>query len=292
MKRENGFFILDSSLEILEENEKGYPWFFIQGSKQMFKPVSLLWDAYQELFGEEIAKSLKITTVHYDLAQYKEDIGVLTDNFNPSNEECFPLDKVLLKFYRDVIWNHPSLFIEEQLYTKTYNLETIWMALLHFYKNNALRDSIVERIMNQIVDSFILQICLGNPDMHEQNLFLINGKCPCLAPNFDYIQSGYVNLVENSGFYNLQVTPNHEVTKDKPIETIRSFLSLSSSEIQKYFYEKISMMPTCDELFFKVEQRTCYPIPKEVQDHFKMYYEDYQKQILNLFDSMSISFER
>ncbi len=159
MLRKNGYLVLDDEKEI-KKNQDDFAkvhWFFVDGQELMFKSGVSEYVCFAELFGEQVALSLKIPTVSYDLAMYRGVRGVLSPNYNPLHVKEIPLEVILQKYYDEVICENFEQFPNEMFLQNVHNLEDIWWALEYSYKEHANKTKIVEHLMHQIVESYILQ---------------------------------------------------------------------------------------------------------------------------------------
>ncbi len=281
MKRKDGFIILDEQQEITrpQDQERDYGsnehlWFSINGEEYFYKQYQDLSACYTELFCEEIAKSLNIPTATYDLAIYKGQTGIISKNYNPTHKNEVHILTLIKEIYKnkDMAHNMPK---------KVSNLETIWNVLEYHYFDNPHRHEIVENIMKGVVDSFILQLCTGNTDLHVRNLVIIEDENPHLAPNFDY-GFGLSAFTRKSKFhpYSLNIDPYSDLLKVK--ELMEQFFSTLDAETVEYCYQKIIAMPTSDEVFEKIEEKIGMPVDEFYKYLIEYEYEIYQPALLSV----------
>ena len=270
MKRSNGFLLLDDEKMISFRDFSNSYWFILNNVKYFFKKCDTLNTCYSELFFSELAKCLLIPTVSYDLAIYSGMYGVISKNFNTNCAKEVYLEEILKKFYNEVIVNNQDDFINEMFLENTHNLDDIWLALDYYYADK----DVVKNLMEQIVDSFILQICTGNRDMHYKNLVILEDEEIHLAPNFDYGLCGHVVFEEGvRENYNLQVSPLVFSLKNTPKVTILDFFNLSSSEYKERFIEKVNLMPDGSFIIENIERRIGVSIHSEIKESLLCKYE-------------------
>lgn len=226
----------------------------------------------------QVAHHLQIPTVHYDLAKFGSMTGVLTESFNPSLLQEVYLKDILEKFYDEVVClnlkDYPNGYFLENIF----NLEDLWSALDYYYRERKDKATIVNNLMNQIVDSFLLQLCTENIDLHFLNLVVLDGENPMLAPNFDYGQCGMV--LYDSTIYNLQVSP---LLQDNDAQTtILEFLGLSSLEFRERLQEKVNLMPDFFAVCHSIEQNTGVEIPPDIQEALILRYKNSKENILKI----------
>lgn len=281
MERKDGFIVLDEQQEIkrhqMQERDYGsndHLWFSIDGKEYFYKQYKDVSKCYNELFCEEIAKALNISTATYDLAMYNGKTGIISKNYNPTHQNEIHILTLIKETYQnaDMYFSMPKKFS---------NLETIWNVLEYHYFNHPHRQEIVKNIMKGVVDSFILQLCTGNTDLHARNLVIIEDENPHLAPNFDY-GFGLSAYAKKSKFhpYSLNVDPYSDLLKVR--ELIEQFFATLDAETIEYCYQKINAMPTADEAFEKIETKIGMPIDEFYKYMIEYEYELYQPALLSI----------
>ena len=272
MKYVDGYINLDKEKIIKDPNPKTAIygmnksfWFLINNQEYFYKNCLELDEAYMELFSSIIARYVNIKTVNYDLAKFRNLIGVVSLNYN--EKHCY--ERTILeigkKYYNEKISknNQYNLSLFDM-----YNLEMIWDALKYYYQN----ELVVLNIMKSIIDSFILQILTGNCDLNVSNLVIIEDEIPVLAPNHDYsLQISIGNMPLD---YALDVEPKSN--KD----AIDNFLLSSSDEFIYYFKEKVLMLPKIENIFLRVELKTHKKIPQNIKDKYEEWYLNNQQMLL------------
>lgn len=287
MERKNGYLILDNQKMFYKENQAvGCFWYLIDGKQYMFKSCEPLF-CYMELFYEQVARHIQISTVHYDLAKSGLMTGVLTESFNPNLMKEVYLKDILEKFYNEVVCLNTQDYPHVYFVENTYNLEDLWSALDYYYLDREDKASIVSHLMNQIVDSFLLQICTENIDLHYMNLVVLDGESPTLAPNFDYGQCGFV--FHDAGTYHLQVSPLSFSETNNAQSIILEFLGLSSLEFRELLQEKVNLMPDFMDVCHIIEQNTGTNIPKDIQENLLFYYKDSKENLLKIVETFEFS---
>lgn len=263
MKRINGYIDINfyNMIKIVDKDRKQ---FFLEyrGKKYFFKSGSLL-ENYTELFCSIIAKKVNISTVNYDLAFYDGNYGVVSEDYNPENLKVIPIQDILFKYYDEVIVPNYKDFPLEVFVENAFNLEDVWESINYYYKNFL----ITENLMKSIIESFILQIIIGNKDMHMRNISIFDTDNPMLTPNYDYGASETVNLKDNQHFYNLQVQPLNFNEKNSAVLTFEKFLNLSDYQTVEMFKEKIQLAPLADEVFQEIESMTQMSVPLEIKKY-------------------------
>lgn len=272
--RVNGYRILDEEAKkIPREKEAGAHygfWLEIDGEEYYFK-VETEFEQYMELFCEELAKVLKISTISYDLAYYDGLKGVISKDMNPNGEGKIKIGTILKKYYNDVICENPALFSNEIFLENAYNLETVWWSLQYYYRDRPNKDIIVENLMNHIMESFYFQLLTFNYDMNYQNIIILGDENPRIAPNFDYGGGGLINFDIPIYNYGFPATP-HSMSKRsgrQAKEVIQNFLEISDVTFVNKLESYVDVLLNLDleTIIKKIEERTESPVPKEVQDY-------------------------
>ena len=274
--KESKYIILDNEMKITEEENYRYIWFKINDEKYMFKSLKLQ-DCYKELFGEEVAKKLKIPTVSYELAKYHNETGVITKNYNPYNYLEYPLFKILNNY---CIKKHKNEEKQIEEMAKSYNLEKIWEAFSIYYQERKNKKQIIANLMKNLIDTFFLQLFLGNNDLHYYNISIIDKEDEVfLAPNFDYDNIGNLDILNFWNDFLLQVTYPPDINED----IILTFLAISDSSYTDYFKILVNKLPTYEEIINNIEIKTGDIIPHKIKmnlmKNYKIYLE-YYKTIL------------
>ena len=266
MKYSNGYVNLDNEIIIKDPNPKNIKfgmnksgWFKIDDKEYFYKECLEIEECYMEMFSSIIARCIDIKTVKYDIALFHNHIGVISKNYNLKHEKEISLQEIIKEFYSDVINKNKEYNYNLK---DLYNLEMIWDALRYKYQDN----SIVERLMKDIIDSFILQFLTGNRDLNLSNLVIIDSETPSLVPNHDYSIQDINNYSDLN--YALEVEPK---SKENIID---NFLNTSSNYYVNYFKEKILMMPRIETIFLRVELITKKKIPTIIKLRYMKWYEN------------------
>ncbi len=287
MKREKNYVILEEEKVIkqLERNEKGCIYVFeIDKKEYYFKEVELS-TAYLELFGEQIARSLNIDTVHYALAKYQGKIGVLSENYNPKHLKEITMKQILMNYYMGCFWNRKEIREDIHHLDDLMNLEDIWSAITYYYKDRIDKNEIGNKIMSQLVDTFLLQIFLGNQDLHSTQLSILDGKHPTLTPNHDYGKACLIDLYQNRYTYGLSPTRYDSETKRYPYTVVNEMLYTSESTFIDYFEEKLHLLPTSDELNSCLEGKF---EANELEHYIAFFLKNYEKNKKDLYEILNI----
>jgi len=242
-------------------------------------------ESYVELLVEEIAHIMDIPTAHYDLAMFNGKKGVISYSFLKDGISHLSGFDIIDSFYSDKLqldeqlsslynidYNNDS--IDEVCY-KLNNLQDIWTILEDRFQDNPNKAKIVKSIMDGFVNKLILDVVVVGVDSHCDNWEIIDEKY--LAPVFDNSRA----LGMHTKFKNSKVNENMKIqdsellfTVDeekitKPLEILDYFLKISSSEYKDVFIEKVNKLKdNFKSIPLKIEERTNYPMPNYLKDHF------------------------
>ena len=148
---EDGFIVLDQFVNVDKYTKDKISTFSYENKKYYMK-YTIPSKMYNELIGYEIAKQLGINCVNYDLACNNGFIGVISEDFKSDGKFVY-MSEILTNVFG--IDNCDA----------ANNLEDIWFALSETFKV----DSIVEKLMNQIIQLYLFDILIGNVDRHNDN---------------------------------------------------------------------------------------------------------------------------
>ena len=124
------------------------------GKKYYFKRIYKKEAYYNDIIAEKIAKRLGIPCCHHFLSTYNGNIGISSEMFDTTN--YIPMTNFLGRVYP-----------KEDQYRMN-NFEDIWNAL-----ETKFDFETTERLMDELVNIFIFDILIGNPDRHPDNYGLI-----------------------------------------------------------------------------------------------------------------------
>lgn len=283
MKRINGFWDLDgyfykiedahpeninylySEGLIVETDIYNHYWLKIEGEKYYFKETR---HHYQELISEEIARFLGYETAEYDLAYFNGIKGVISKSFKKEDAQYISGAEILKDYYDSdpntinemglrEDWNN---YFKEPYYSEMNNLEIIWQALEHRYKNDGRVNIAV--LMSQIVDLYIFSVLISHSDRISLNWEIEEGSEIKIAPFFDN---------ENSFFEETEVYLSTSFSDNRalPQESIRTFLSVSDAMFRDRFIAKFEELTeeAMKEIFEKVEKKIEAKIPEKQKEY-------------------------
>ena len=238
-------------------------------------------EAYSELFAEEIAKILGFRNAHYDLAMFNGVEGVISYNFLKETESSYSGFDVIADFYERTLEDDPELLkcynidltkdTIDDVIEKLNNLEDIWSILEDKYKNHYFKQQIVYNIMDKLVDKLTFDILTVHTDDHCDNWALVGNG---LSPSFD--NSRILNLHRNvldeeiveQSLTEKDLLLTIDNSKTKPLEVLEQFINISSSEYKDRFIEKVNKLEENIEYIPGIiSKRTEYQIPNEISSY-------------------------
>lgn len=264
MNRENGFIKLENitdydNIEGIHDNKR----FTLDDKVYYYKSLTSKESAYYEVFTSYLANDLGINTVIYDLAVF-DKLGVISEDFNTDNKSTITVSDILKEYNID---------------SNSLDLESINDTLLLHYKDESIRN----RIMSSIVDTYILQAITGNIDVALDNLVIIEGETPTLAPNFDYSAVCMIDYAANIGEFRL----NSSSDSINPKEDIINFLTTSNDYYKDRFNNLLSRVDDefVDNIFASVSLNTNQIVDHTLMSNYKDYILGNIKELKQCFDN-------
>lgn len=296
MLRENGFinlnsifgiennqkiYLLSTLLDYLEENRKDIIidkedaeeclicHFNYEGETYYFK-VDNRSEVYNELIVSEIARDLNIPVINYDLAKVGSIEGLISKNYKNKNSKYLLGEEILSNIPKD---------------KRTSNtLENIWFELEIRYKDQKT----VSRIMQNVVDMFILDILTGQVDRTEMNWEIEekeNGEVS-LVPLFDNIRL----LMKNPEDTWLSLVVDDSVLGYLG-ENILQFLKVSSSEFVERFKNSVNVISedNIKNILKRIEERINAKVPEDLKEEYIEGFKKYYNYINYIIDNYEVN---
>lgn len=235
----------------------GHLTFFYDNKKYFFKKCKSIEEEYNELIAEEIALQLGIPCAHYDLASYNDFIGTISENFIESEDKYTTMEQILKQAFG------------EKGIEKYNNLEDIWIALSHIYKNSET----VRVLMSELINIFIFDILIGNIDRHIENTGIVENEYGIhFAKVFDnekMLSDGSIN----SGIYSIGIDRSdyHPTIDGYNYNLLGKFLDYSSNVYKEYIDKKLEIISedNIEEILNRVEERTNAKIQPNIREGIK-----------------------
>ena len=228
--------------------------FYFDNNRKFFKEEN---NVYEELVGSKIAKYLGIRCVNYDLANVvfkdRKVSGVISDNFIEDGYRIVSFKEIFDDYFSKC---------EDYLLDDFYNdmsLEFIWKVLDDRYRDYKDCDKIVAKIMDEMVNYFLLDILIGNIDNGKYNYGLmenyVDAKC---CPYYDF---EYIFMFSRTSF-TVEYDDNNDV-----LGVIIKFLNVSDRLFVDRFIRMHDMLTPSklEELFIEIED----DIDSKLPDNFK-----------------------
>ena len=246
-----GFIDLDQvnmeNVTYFRNNKKIFS-FLYDGKKYFFKEAKHVEQIYNELIAALIAKQYGINCALYDLAVSYGQVGVISESFLEEKDEYLSMEAILKNYFKESKVNNHN------------NLEDIWLALDYYFAHD---DKIVDRIMEQVLDTFLFDVLIGNIDRHGENMGVIKRKNQYfLAPLFDNelmledscIYEGiYVLGIDSSDYFQYMKGYSYSET----VNFLDKFLSFAGNSYLDKIQSKISLISeeNIKNIFAKIEVR-------------------------------------
>lgn len=228
---------------------------------------------YNELVINELAKDFGISTVDYDLAILNGKKGVLSKHFRKEDATYITGEKLLND-------------IDCDAFGTANNLETIWYALEHRYKDHFNKEKVVENLMNKIVNMFIFDIIVGQTDRHALNWEIEECENNIdIAPIYDNEQI-FINWQGNT-YLTLLVDEDSSYSSIKNLET---FKNISSDEYCDFIKNKLWIISdkNLESIFEKIKSKTGHPMPQEMKDYYLKEYQEHRKKLEKVLNDENI----
>lgn len=226
--------------------------FYLNGKEYFYKEITNIRNIYNELIAEEIASDLNIPHAHYDLASVGGNLGVISESFLEPGETITYMEDIL-----PLVRGYTNIVDEKN------NLDDIWDALELKY-----HDSIeVYEMMIDVINIFLFDALVANPDRHCCNIGIINSKNNTrITPSFDNSEM----ICEPSiilGMYSL--APRREDYKNPN----RNMLEIMLNTGSKIYLEQLEgWLPVIEEdnllkILERVSKRINAPLNEDIVYH-------------------------
>lgn len=233
------------------------------------------------LIVEEICKDLEVPCVSYDLAKIGNLRGLVSKNFKKQNAKYILGKDILVDAYiKDISYNEELL-----LYN---NLEDIWAALEERYSTREDMPAIVEKLMNRIVDMFLIDILTGQADRGPNNWMIVeydDGSVD-LQPLFDNVRAFYAPLSLIRIIFTVDRSPTF-LTNNRVDINIKKFLATSSKEFKDSLYDKLWVLSeeNSERILDRLEKKLDWKLSKTDRIQIKakiLYYKNELEHFINL----------
>lgn len=138
--------------------------FIYNGTKYYYKRANSLDNLYNELIAEKIAKKIGIPCCEYNLAEYFDNLGVISKMID--NNKYHSMGELLNNYYNNQIGKN--------------NIKSINKMLI-----NSFSKEIADRLKEELLRIFLFDALIGNCDRNSDNYGLILDDNPRFAPLFD-----------------------------------------------------------------------------------------------------------
>lgn len=275
MKRENGFLQINK-FKVLKDQEfwkagSFYEWLLIE-RKEYFYKITMKSDIYHDIIWSDILKYLKIPHVEYDLAIYDGTHGLISQNYN-TNNDAIPLSKI--------IWNYVEQKKKENIILnaeRLYNLQNL-NQIYHWYFKNETK-TVKSQVTNQTFLQFIIQVLVGNSDLHANNIEFLGKNHTTMSPFYDYDKYGNIdwNKTQRDRNFRLLAYPSEN---RNPTCTVQNFLQLATLEqyqLFKKYLEELKRM-SMNQIITQSEERIESSIPIHSQNTLKRKLENHIEHV-------------
>lgn|SRR5574344_729603 len=249
---------IDDSYKVLDNNTRGRKekiWFIKDDKKYLFKYGASNYEIYAELIAEQLGLECNIDMAHYNLAKYKNIVGVITPSFIKTGELIISSDK--LKNAVKSVYEENNL--EDNLSTNT--VSNLVEAMFTLDSNID-----TEKTSYELMKRWVFYGLIMESDKNDTNIGVIKDNTSLrLSPDYDNSTMARLNedindfieeIRHNNGIYDLTddiQTSFHITDKDD-----NRFLVAYNDFITKYPTQSIRIMSELsnidiDEAIKKVE---------------------------------------
>lgn len=241
---------------------RGYSHFYFtyNGVKYYFKKTFGVDTTYNELIAEEIAKEFGIPCLHYDLASYQDNTGVISEDFVKDNK---------LVLLSDLLTDDDQK-----------NLSSINIVLMENYKDK----HIVDGLMDELINLFMFDIIIGNSDRHTDNIGFIETKTGVhLTPAFDN-DLMLSELAVHDGYYSLGI---NRADSEYQGHILEKFFHIFNQDHYRIFSEKVEIInpENMDRIIKRVEKRIGTEMNDVIKSKIKkemfFHYNNLKKIVMN-----------
>ncbi len=203
-------------------------------------------DLYNELIAEELAHDYNIKCSHYDLVEYMDNLGVISENFLQDNDKFLLLYDVLKEYFKE------NETLEHN------NFKDIYTALEYKYDS-----SIASKIIDELKNVYTFDVLVANIDRHDKNIGIIENDTISLSPLFDNEKILSKNSIYEE-IYSLRLDDNY------------------NEEINDKLEEKIWIIDNnnISKVFERIEYRINSNIPDFIKDETRYRFSENKKRIM------------
>lgn len=185
-----------------------------------------------ELLADKIASFYNIPAVKHRKAMYKGNIGVISESFHKEGFNYINGEQLITEYLE----THPEVAKDYNNLDRANNLEVIWWALEHRYKNYPKREELIKKLMNQFVTLYEFGIMTGQTDLHLNNYQIEESQDDAnLAPLFDNALSFMTIPVAT-------LSIEQEDSFASSTESLKKYFSYVSREQGEEFINKVNSL--------------------------------------------------
>ena len=259
----NGFIDLNNFTLKCDEDLLIYT-FIYNNEKYYFKTRDIN-KVYNELISEELANDYDINCVHYDIAKYNGEYGVLSKDFI-QEKQFISMSMILKDVYHEII--------------KTNNIKDIKNALKMYEINNKfLKSYELNNIIDKLINVFMFDLLIANRDRHSNNLgLLIDNSHVDLAPLFDNEQ-----LLNSYALFNNVFLLGIDKKIEFNFPILDYFFNTCDKKYLEKFKEKLWIIKeeNINNVLTKIENRINSKINDKIKEEKIERFKINQKKILN-----------
>ena len=257
MERKNGFLQIKDYKKIRDCNETHdgkycVAWIKIEDIEYLLKKYENYKTCYKEVFWSYILTELGVPNVGYDLATNKNQYCVITKNANPFHYPIKSLKELIINFR-----NNGDLEYRHSDFSELFNLRDLKKVFAFQYLKE-----VCQKLNQQLLELFIIQILSGNHDLHDKNVAIIEQPEISFFPYYDFggYNLAHFQRLTNSEFI-LKYTKGQYLESQR--QTLLNFLNFASRqeiELMRDYIEKFQSLKI-NNVFEKMEDNFENRIP-------------------------------
>lgn len=280
MNRNNGYLeycfdskyeevVLDQRIKLIDRNKTS---FYLDDGKLFFKEEE---NVYYELIGTKICKYLGINYVEYDLMNvifndrcFK---GVVSKNFKEIGYEVINYANIIDDYLKD----NKCVEVSNDM-----NLEFIYNVLSYRYRDYMNKELIVNRIMDELITYFLVDILIMNYDNGKYNRELMEN-------NMDSKSVPYYDYDHIFGYSNTRISVSDKSSNDI-YDNLYELLSKCNDDYLNKFINMYNILSPnkLEEIFIEIENDIDSKIPDNLKNMLFLIYSIHYQKIGNVLISL------
>lgn len=212
--------------------------FVYEGKNYYFKENNDIFGLYNEVIAEEVAREYGISCAHYEMAEYVDRLGVVTESVHESSDKYISMENILDEYLLNIgIMSSPQ---EKNIknFDMYNNLDDIGKALRLKYDIKT-----TDLLLSEIINMYMFDMLIGCMDRSSRNFGIVENESGVhLSPIFD--NQGMLNEeCITTGGYSLGIDINdYFYSENDKGNFIDKFLNIYGDEYVKKLRESLNII--------------------------------------------------